>query len=118
MVIFLQTKLIKKKLDIANLVVSFFQRLILSLAILSVLQFNVCVAQSPNGWGLTTLFSIVRYQNTACETPDGEAGTCVLEQECNNRQGQINKGCPTTALVCCVSKVSKIRIKQSFNFKQ
>jgi len=78
-------------------------RLILSLAILSILQINTCLAQTQN-WGLSALFSIVRYQNTACQTPDGETGICVLETECNNRQGQINGGCPTQALVCCVSK--------------
>lgn len=99
-----------------NFILFFHQRLILSLLILTFLQFNGSSAQTHNGWSLTQLFTIVRYQNTACETEYGEQGSCVLESECNNRQGQIHTTCPTPALVCCTNKVSRIlKIRNDFS---
>lgn len=49
-------------------------------------------------------FNALRLQNTACNSEDGETGTCVSDSECKNRQGYNIGTCGRSGLVCCNQK--------------
>lgn len=70
--------------------------------------FLIALSSSVQGQGfrpvsLPGLFSIVRFQNTACNV-DGESGTCLAERDCSTRMGQPIGDCANGFGRCCSFK--------------
>ena len=48
-----------------------------------------------------SLFHVIQFPNTECETTDGNQGTCYTSSECLSRGGTSNGGCASGFGVCC-----------------
>ncbi|CAG7717029.1 unnamed protein product [Allacma fusca] len=51
------------------------------------------------------LFTLVRFQNTACASPAGQNGTCYTSRECSDLGGTATSQCANGFGVCCIFQV-------------
>ncbi|KAF7492778.1 hypothetical protein SSS_05421 [Sarcoptes scabiei] len=53
---------------------------------------------------LPGIFSVMRYQNSACDGENEETGVCLYESECLNRRGAVIGRCANGFAACCSLK--------------
>src|SRR6218665_3728534 len=75
-------------------------KFLITMAALAVLSSSV----QAQRLSLPGIFSAMRYQNTACDGDNDEAGTCLYENECTNRKGTPIGRCANGFAACCSFK--------------
>ncbi|XP_054160404.1 uncharacterized protein LOC128958550 [Oppia nitens] len=76
------------------------------LLVICVLTLSVCPLRSQliRPISIPGIFSMIRFQNTVCNGDNEEGGTCLYENECLSRKGQVIGRCANGFAACCSFK--------------